>query len=136
MSEYKKVIDRLMKVEHKRRREDAILIVDTIKQVTGVEPRLWDDDFPGFGDYHYINKTNEGDMPILSLAIAKAHVTVYFTVLGLDPYKGYLDKLGQHRRGKICLYISNMDKIDLDVFKDLVKVSYADSLENKEKNNR
>ncbi len=135
MSDYNKKIDILNKVEHKRRRNDAILLVDIIREVTKVEPKLWDDGFPGFGDYHYVNKTNEGDMPILSLAVAKAHITLYFAVNGLDPYKTYLEKLGQHRRGKVCLYISNMDKIDLEVFKELVKVFYRDALIKKEKNN-
>lgn len=135
MTDYEKVIKRLEDIEHKRRRNDAIQIINIIRDVTGVEPRLWQDNLPGFGDYHYVNKTNEGDMPILSLAIAKAHITVYFAVMGLDPYKGLLEQLGQHRRGKICLYISNMEKIDLEVFKTLVKKSYEDALIEKEKNN-
>lgn len=80
----------------------------------------------GFGDYHYVNKTNEGDMPILGVVAAKAHVTVYFTVSGLDPYLHLLEQIGKFRRGKICLYISNMDKIDHDVFKTLVSSYYHD----------
>lgn len=134
MSDYNKIIDKLEAIEHKRRRQDAILILNTIKEVIQVEPKLWDDGFPGFGDYHYVNKTNEGDMPILSFVAAKGHITLYFAVSGLSDYQSYLDKLGQHRRGKVCLYISNMDKIDMDVFKALVKVSYADSLETKANN--
>jgi hypothetical protein len=136
MSDYNRVIEILNDIEHERRRKDAILIVDIIREVIHVEPKLWDDNYPGFGNYHYINKTNEGDMPILSLAVAKAHITIYFAVRGLDPYKSYLSELGQHRRGKICLYISNMDKINLDVFKQLIKESYDDSLILKIKNDR
>lgn len=136
MSDYETIINKLSEIEHKRRRKDALLILETIRQVTQVEPRLWEDGFPGFGRYHYINKTNEGDMPILSLAVAKAHITVYFAVRGLKPYQAYLSDLGQHRRGKICLYISNMDKINMTVFKELIGVAYKDSLELKVKNKR
>lgn len=136
MSDYNRIIERLNEIEHERRRKDAKLIVDVIRAVTHVEPKLWDDKSPGFGSYHYINKTNEGDMPILSIAVAKAHITLYFAVTGLDPYKAYLSELGQHRRGKVCLYISNMDKINLDVFKELIKASYDDALLLKLKNKR
>lgn len=131
MSDYDKIINILNEVEHKTRRNDAIQIVDIIRSVTKVEPRLWNDNNPGFGDYHYVNKTNEGDMPILSLAVAKAHVTIYFAVNGLDPYQSYLSKLGQYRRGKICLYISNMKKINVEVFRELVDVFYKDALAKK-----
>lgn len=136
MSDYNKVIKIFKAIKHERRQKDAILILNIIREVTQVEPKLWDDNCPGFGDYHYINKTNEGDMPILSIAVAKAHITIYFAVIGLDPYKSYLSELGQHRRGKICLYISNMDKINIDVFKQLIKKSYDDSLALKIKNDR
>lgn len=136
MSDYNKVIKILEEIKHERWRKDAIKIVDIIREVTKVEPDLWDDNYPGFGTYHYINKTNEGDMPILSIAVAKAHITVYFAVMGLDPYSPYLSVLGQYRRGKICLYISNMEKINLEVFKELIKTAYADSMKRKEQLNR
>lgn len=135
MSDYDKIIGIFNEIEHDRRKKDAIQILNIIREETKVQPKLWEDKSPGFGNYHYVNKTNEGDMPILSLAVAKAHITIYFAVNGLDPYKKYLLELGQHRRGKICLYISNMDKINLQVFREMVKVFYEDALIKKKKNN-
>lgn len=91
-----------------------------------IEPKLWDNKMVGFGDYHYVNKTNEGDMPITGFVVAKAHITLYFTVQGLDPYNDLLLNLGKYRRGKVCLYISNMNSIDEDALTILIHQYYAD----------
>ena len=116
----------LNNIPHPKRQKDASWIVTIIAETLKVAPLVWDKKVIGFGDYHYVNNTNEGDMPILGVVAAKAHVTVYFTVSGLDPYVHLLDRIGQYRRGKICLYISNMEKIDLDVFNTLITSYYQD----------
>lgn len=128
MSDYEKIKTKLGKLENKRRREDSLKILEIMRDVINEEVKLWEDHYIGFGDYRYINKTNQGDMPKLAFVTAKAHITIYFAVGGLDPYKEYLDRIGKYRRGKICLYISNMDKIDVDVFRELIR-SYWDDVE-------
>ena len=124
-----KIDEFLNKIEHTRRRKDAIALFDIMKQAIPDSPRLWEDKAVGFGDYHYVNKTNEGDMPIIAFVIAKAHITIYFAVSGLDKYKDYLEKIGKYRRGKICLYISNLDKVNKEVLEELIHVYYQDVLD-------
>lgn len=131
MNSKEKAIEAFEKIEQKRRREDALRILTTVMDVVSDPPYVYDDKSVGFGNYHYINKTNEGDMCILGITPAKAHITIYFAVQGLDPYKDLLDKLGHYKRGKICLYLSNFDKVNLDIFNELVKNYYADALERK-----
>jgi hypothetical protein len=123
------IIDKLNEIESKRRRDDALAIFEITKRLLPDEPKLWDDKAVGFGDYHYVNKTNEGDMPILGFVPAKAHITMYFTVGGLDPYKHLLEKIGPYKRGKICLYVTNLNKMNLDVFEELIKTYYQDVLD-------
>ncbi|AIO17998.1 hypothetical protein KQ51_00094 [Candidatus Izimaplasma bacterium HR1] len=125
------ITSRINEVESTKRKKDTHAIFELIKENVPDEPRLWEDTWIGFGDFHYVNKTNEGDMCILGLVAAKAHVTMYFTVGGLDPYKSYLDRLGKYRRGKTCLYISNFDKVDKVVLGDLIKTYYQDVIDGK-----
>ena len=103
----------LNEYEVPKRRKDALELFDLMNEVLEISPKLWDGKIVGYGDYHYVNKTNEGDMPILGFVLAKAHITIYFAVGGLNPYKEELDKIGKYKRGKICLYLSNLDNIFL-----------------------
>ncbi len=128
MKDIKEVLEN---IEHPRRKNDAIDLFEIMKNNIPKEPKLWERDAIGFGDYHYVNKTNEGDMPILSFVIAKDHLTMYFAVGGLAPYKEYLDKIGPYKRGKICLYVSNLSKLDKDILASLIKVYYQDVLDGK-----
>jgi len=113
-------------IESSRRKKDATVIFEVMREVIDDELVVWDDKCIGYGVYHYVNKTSEGDMPILGFVVAKAHITMYFAVGGLKHYESYLEQLGNYRRGKICLYISNMDKVNKEVLKELVKTYYQD----------
>lgn len=126
-----KAMQVLNNIEQNRRREDAIKILESVIDIIPDPPIVYEDKSIIFGDYHYVNKTNEGDMCIFGITPAKAHITLYFAVLGLDPYQDLLEKLGKYKRGKICLYITNFDKIDLKVFRELVEKHYLDSLQKK-----
>ena len=127
----KEIIDRINEIENEKRRSDMFRLFELINQTIDVEPSLWDRKSIGYGNYHYVNKTNEGDMPILAFVPASAHITIYFTVGGLDPYKDLLDQIGKYKRGKICLYLSNLDKVNDDVLRELIKRYYDDVLENR-----
>ncbi|MCH4887878.1 DUF1801 domain-containing protein [Acidaminobacter sp. JC074] len=124
------------RIPNERRKENAYRIFNIMKDEIDTPPKVWEDKSIGFGDFHYINKTNEGDMPIIAFVAAKAHITIYFAVQGLDPYTDLLDKIGSYRRGKICLYISNMDKINEDVFRKLIHLYFKEAMAIKVKNNR
>ncbi len=125
------IANKLNQIDHERRRRDAFDLLELIDKNVPDPPVLWEDKSVGFGDYHYVNKTSEGDMPILAFVPAKAHITVYFTVGGLDPYVDLLDRIGKYKRGKICLYISNLDKVNIDVLEELIQTYYQDVLEGK-----
>lgn len=124
--EMKQALSIIEAIENPRRKSDALEILDLMNEVITDNVRVWENKYIGFGHYHYVNKTNEGDMPVLSMVPAKAHMTLYFTVGGLKHYQDYLDQLGQYRQGKICLYISNMSKINKDVFRSLITKYYED----------
>ena len=127
----KDIISNLNKIESSKRRRDALDIFDIMVENIPDKPKQWERNVVGFGDYHYVNKTNEGDMPIIGLVPAKAHITLYFAVGGLDKYNEYLGRIGKYKRGKICLYISNLEKVDKVVLANLIKHYYQDVLDGK-----
>lgn len=71
--------DFITDVENKKRREDALVLLDMFKRVTKLEPRMWGPSMIGFGKYHYkTDRSNqEGDWPLVAFSPRKQNLTLY-----------------------------------------------------------
>ena len=114
------VVDFLNAVEHDTRREDAFVLLDLLKELTGEEPVMWGPSIVGYGTYHYKYPTGrEGDMPLAGFSPRKAAITVYI-MAGFSRYEELMAKLGKYKTGKSCLYIKKLADVDIEVLKELI----------------
>jgi hypothetical protein len=110
-------------VTPEKRRRDAEKLLELLARVTGEPPQLWGS-IIGFGQYHYKYESGrEGDVAAASFAPRKAATTIYL-VDGIGRYEQQLERLGPHTTGVGCLYVKDLDKIDLSVLEDIVGESY------------
>ncbi len=108
---------------HGKRLRDAQTVVVLMRRVTGEEPRLWGK-IVGFGDYHYRYESGrEGDGPAAAFAARKSATVVYLAD-GIGSHTEALDRLGPHTTGVGCLYLKDVDTVDLDVLAGIVGTSY------------
>jgi hypothetical protein len=113
----------LNQVADEKKRADCFTILALMREVTGLEPKMWGDSIVGFGNYHYVYESGrEGDWSLTGFAPRKQNLTLYI-MPGFAKYDELLNKLGKHSTGKSCLYIKKLDDVDQDVLKDLVKQS-------------
>jgi hypothetical protein len=109
------------------RRSDCEALAKPMAQVAGQPPKLWGTSIVGFGSYHYKYASGrEGDSCLLGFASRKGEISIY----GLGTFMGrdeLLSKLGKHKMGKGCFYISKMTDIDVKVLEQLLKKSVAES---------
>ncbi len=125
------VKDFLNSVTNEKRREDSFAVLDLMKQVTGKKPEMWGDSIVGFGSYHYKYASGrEGDWFLVGFSPRVQNLTLYI-MAGFDEYETLLGKLGKHTTGKSCLYIKNLENVDMEVLKELVR----QSVEHMEKTN-
>ena len=97
-------------------------------EVTGEPARMWGPSMIGYGHQHYVYESGrEGDAMRLGFSPRSANLVLY--VLGTEP-EPLLDQLGPHKRGASCLYVTNLDKIDQDVLRQIVARSWAESASN------
>jgi Domain of unknown function (DU1801) len=110
-------------VTSEKRRRDAEKLLELMARVTKEPPQLWGS-IVGFGQYHYKYQSGrEGDVAAAGFAPRKAATTVYL-VDGVGRYEQQLERLGPHTTGVGCLYIKDLDKIDLAVLEAIVAESY------------
>ncbi len=108
-----------------RRQEECFEVLEMMKEVTGLVPRMWGPSIVGFGKYHYKYESGrEGDFFRLGFASRKAALTVYI-MPGFKRYASLMDALGKFKTGSSCLYIKKLDDIDRKVLRSLMEDSFA-----------
>jgi hypothetical protein len=107
-----------------RRRHDAETLLELMGRVTGQEPRF-SGMAAGFGTYHYRYASGrEGDAAAAAFA-ARTGALVIYLMDGVGAHAELLARLGPHRTGVGCVYLRNLQEIDLDVLERIVSRSYA-----------
>ncbi len=105
------------------RRRDAEELTALLQEVTGRDAAAWGS-IVGFGSCHYRYPTgNEGDMPVLAFAPRKAASTIYLD--STERHADALARLGPHTVGKGCVYVKDLDGVDLGILEEVVRRSYA-----------
>lgn len=95
------------------------------KEISGYEGVLWGPSMVGFGEYHYeIDEKFEGDAPLVAFAIKKNKISLYLAPDN-DERDVLLKSLGKHTVGKTCVYINQVEDIDKEVLKTLIKSTIA-----------
>ena len=125
--ETKASVDKFLKgVENVQRREDALTLLKMMKSITRQEPKMWGKDLVGFGSYHYKYASGqEGDWLMTGFSPRKSSLSVY-VIPGFEKYSALMKKLGKHKTGKSCLYISKLEDVDTSVLKELIKTGWQD----------
>ena len=111
-------------VESPKRRADAQLLVDLMSEVTGERPVLWGPSMIGFGRHRMTyasGRTVESFR--VGFAPRKAQ-TVLYVGGGFDAYRDLLPRMGRHRTGKSCLYLTDVTAADRQALRELVRRSY------------
>jgi hypothetical protein len=92
-------------------------------RATGESPKLLGT-IIGFGQYHYKYASGrQGDAAAAGFAPRKAATTIYL-MDGVERYKEQRKRLGPHSTGVGCLYVKDLDEIDLAVLESIVVESY------------
>ena len=114
-------------IANDEQRNDARSLVVLMRKATRQEPRMWGPSIVGFGSYHYKYASgHEGYYALAGFAARGRELVVYIA----EAFEGrdvLLAKLGEHRTGKVCVYIRRLANVDLKVLEKLIALSMADT---------
>jgi hypothetical protein len=105
-------------------RQDADILLEMMRRISGVEPTLWNAGTLGFGTYHYTyDSGREGDGHTIGFYPRKGKTTVYL-MDGTARYADLLAKLGKHTLTGYCVYIKQLSDVELSVLEQIVRQSF------------
>ena len=113
-----------------RRRAEGHVLDALHRRVTGCEPRMWGPSMVGYGSYRYrYDSGREGVSPRAAFSPRKPALVLYLNGTYFGDKQAEVDalfaRLGPHTTGKSCLYIKRLDKVDMAVLEQLVRLSWA-----------
>ena len=121
------VESRIAAIANEEQRKDARSLVALMRKVTKQEPTMWGPSIVGFGSYHYKYPSgHEGDSALAGFAARGRDLVVYIAE-GFEGRDELLAGLGEHKTGKVCVYIRRLASVDLKVLEKLVARSVADT---------
>lgn len=115
------VEDFLAAVPDPVRRADGQAVDAMMQRVTGLKPTMWGPTMIGYGQYHYqYDSGHSGDAFRMGFSPRSAELVLYVLAdrPGLD---ADLAQLGKHRRGKSCLYVKSLAKVDTGVLERIMR---------------
>ena len=119
------VADFIAAVENPQRRADAGTLCALFEAISGEPPVMWGPSIIGFGRYHYRYASgHEGDAPRLGFSPRKAWTVVY-VMSGFDGQAALIARLGKVKTSVACLYVNQLDQIDLGVLREMAVLSLA-----------
>jgi hypothetical protein len=99
---------------------DARVLLELFREVTGEPGSMWGDAIVGFGSFDYTYASGHSGTSLrIGFSPRKRDLTLY-VMDGTDNHAALLERLGKHRTGKACLYVTRLANVDLDVLRELV----------------
>ncbi len=103
---------------------DINVLIETMKRISGLEPKLWNVGTLGFDTYHYKYGTKrEGDNFIIGFYPRKGKITIYL-MDGTARHDKLLTKLGKHTVTGYCIYIKQLNDVELPILEKIIEQSY------------
>ncbi len=113
-------------VTPERRQDEAVRLHDIFFNATGYAPRVWTGGIVGYGLYDYTYASgHSGTWMATGFAPRKARLSIYI-MPGYSDFGQILDRLGPHSKGKSCLHITRLDRVDTDVLSELIIAGLTD----------
>ena len=119
-------VDAFLKgVKDAQMKEDCEAVRELMTDLTGEPARMWGKAMVGFGTFRYKGKTSEGDWFRVGFSPRKQNLTLYLHCI-LEEQDQLLDKVGNHKIGKSCLYLKKLEDAHLPTLKKLIRTADKD----------
>lgn len=106
-------------VEDPKRRADSETLCALFEELSGEPPVMWGPSIVGFGRYQYrYDSGHEGEWARIGFSPRKGNLSVYI-MSGFEGREALVARLGKVKTSVSCLYITRLDKIDMDVLREL-----------------
>lgn len=110
-------------IADEQKRKDCFAILKMMEKATKSKAKLWGSAIIGFGNLIYESPKTGRQVEWFKIGFSprKANITLY--LMGLQKHADALKKLGKHKTGGGCLYINQLEQVDVKVLEKIITAS-------------
>ena len=111
-------------IPDEQKRKDSLALCKMMEKATKEKPQMWGGSMIGFGNLRYKSPATgrEVDWFKIGFSPRKPNLSLY---LGLDikQHADTLQRLGKHKTGVGCLYITKLEDVDISVLENIIRAA-------------
>jgi hypothetical protein len=118
------VTDFLNAIKDEQKRKDSFAILKMMQKATKEKPKLWGSAIIGFGNQRYKSPTSgrEVDWFRIGFSPRKSNFSLYIG-MKVNIHGPEMKKLGKHKTGLGCLYINQLDDVDVKMLGKMISAA-------------
>jgi hypothetical protein len=111
-------------IKDEQQRTDSYRVISIMQKLSKEKPVMWGSSLIGFGKKRYKSPSTgrEVDWFKIGFSPRKANLSLHL-VFDVNANAALLTKLGKHKTGAGCLYVKNLEDIDVKVLETLIRIA-------------
>jgi hypothetical protein len=110
-------------IEDAQKRKDARTVLAMMEKATKETPAMWGSSMIGFGKVRYKSPASGREVDWFKIGFAPRKSNLSLHLIDMKRHADALAELGKHKTGDGCLYINNLDDVDLKVLEKIIAAS-------------
>lgn len=110
-------------VADEQKRKDSFIVLEMMKKATAEEPKMWGASVIGFGNFRYKSPTTGREVDWLKIGFSPRKANLSLFPINMQTNADALKKLGKHKTGAGCLYITKLEHIDIKVLEEIINTT-------------
>jgi hypothetical protein len=107
------------------RRQDAKVVCELMRKVSGEAPQMWGPSIVGFGRHAYRYESGHGGETSRIGFSPRKSALVFYLWCDAAERETLLARLGKHSTGVGCVYVKKLADVDMGVLEALVRAAWA-----------
>lgn len=118
------VLDFINALADAQQKEDSLVILRMMEQITGEKPEMWGSALIGFGRVQITSPASGRVVDWFRIGFSPRKTSLSLYAAGnAQKHAAALEKLGKHKTGVGCLYIKRLSDVNLEVLRGILENS-------------
>lgn len=117
------VDDFIASIADEQKRKDSQVILKMMEKATKEKAKMWGSSMIGFGNVRYKSPASGREVDWFKIGFAPRKSNLSLHLIDLGKHTDALKKLGKFKTGMGCLYINQLDDIDVKVLEKIIAAS-------------
>ena len=110
-------------IPDEQKRKDSRIVLKMMEKAMKQKPKMWGSSMIGFGDVRYKSPATGREVDWFKIGFSPRKANLSLHLIDLNRHAEALKKLGKYKTGVGCLYINNLDDVDVKVLEKMIAAS-------------